>query len=255
MSIDTSDLLDLLESDEKPFASVEETKPTQSNYSSSSSNESSYKKDNYKKNKVDLWGDPNIEPVKLDRSILSSIGKYFAIVQYKGKEGVPNDVLEKMLSASKVFMKSGFVLRFNGETEGFNTKILDIDIARVETYLPWKTFNKDNISLTPKMVRPNEEAYHVAAYYHKKFKELPNSARAILARDVHVLLGENVKNPIKLLLCYSSDGAESIKEINFKVTGYISFSIMICDAMGIPVFNMGKKDALSRLVEFVKTLD
>ena len=252
MSIDTTDLLDLLDSDEKPFKEAEE-KATHSG--TSNSNESSYKKDSYKKNKVDLWGDPTIEPIKLDRSKLASIGKYFAIVQYKGTDGVPDDVLDKMLSISKVLMKSGFMLRFNGETEGFNTKILDIDIARVETYLPWKTFNKDNISLTPKMVRPNEDAYHTAAYYHKKFKELPNSARAILARDVHVLLGENVKNPIKLLLCYSSDGAESIKEINFKVTGYIGFSIMICDAMGIPVFNLGKKDAVSRLVEYIKTLD
>jgi len=241
------DLLALLESDEKPFP-VTETK-------SSETEKPSYeKKERYtgNKNKINLWEDTDIEGVKLERSNFNPLGKYFTILFHKGEDGIPPEIEEKFVEISKLLMAKGFMFRYNGDSEPFTNKVLDIDLGRVEMYLPWKSFNT---TINAKMPKPNEKAYHAAAYYHKAFKKLPNTVRAIISRDVHVLLGENVDNPIKLLLCYSPDGAESIKDIDYKKTGNISFSITIADTLDIPIFNLGNSGALSRMVEYIKSLD
>jgi len=242
------DLLNLLESDDKPFANEETAASKPDTGKQEYKGNNTYQGGN--KNKINLWEDTEIEPTKLDRSKMNPLGKYFTIVFHKGDDAIPPEIEKKFVDISKILMAKGFMLRYNGDQEPFINQVLDIDLARVEMYLPWKSFNT---SITPKMKRPNEKAYHVAAYYHKAFKKLPNPVRAILARDVHVILGENVDNPIKLMLCYSPDGAETIKQIDYKKTGNISFSISICDVLGIPVFNLKNEDAVSRLVELVKT--
>lgn len=238
------DLLDLLESDDKPFKQDENTKPAEptamATYNRNSNN-----------SKINLWEDTDIEPKKVDSADLHSIGKSFTILVFKGENGIPPETVDKLVSITKALTKEGIMFRYNGDNDPIYHKLLDIDLSKVEMYLPWKKFNTD---LTAKMAKPVETAYHYAAYYHKAFKKLPNPVRTLLARDVHVLLGESCRNPIRFLVCYSADGAETIKQINFKTTGNISFSISICDMLNIPVFNLGNKDAVSRLVEYVKTL-
>jgi len=236
-------LLDLLESEDKPFAKEETQSPGQNNTTDYNSKNSS---------KINLWEDTDIEPKKVVTADLHSIGKFFTILVFKGENGIPTETGDKLAGITKVMAKEGILLRYNGDNDPVYNKILDTDLSKVEMYLPWKKFNTN---FTPKMAKPVEAAYHHAAYYHKAFKKLPNPVRTMLARDVHVLLGESCVNPIRFLVCYSSDGAETLKQINFKTTGNISFSISICDMLNIPVFNLGNKDAVSRLVEYVKTIN
>lgn len=229
------DLLDLLESDDKPFAKEQETKP-QERYTE-------------KKDKINLWEDIDIKPIKVDTTELHSVGKTFTFVAFGADDNTA--IAEKISEISKVLLNKGFIFRYNGDNNKVYNKILDIDLSKVEMYIPWKKFNTD---VNAKMSKPEAVAYHHAAEYHKGFKKLPNSVRAILARDVHVLLGESCKNPVRFLLCYSPDGAETIKTLKFATTGNISFSISICDLIGIPVFNLKNDDALSRLSEYLKTI-
>ena len=238
------DLLDLLESEDKPFS--KETEPVGDTNSSAEAN---FKNTS---SKINLWEDADIPPVKVKADDLHSIGKFFTILAFKGESGIPPEIATKLADISKVLMKQGIFFRYNGDNDPLYNKILDTDLSKVEMYIPWKKFNT---SFAAKMTKPVELAYHHAAYYHKAFKKLPNPVRAMLARDIHILLGESCTSPIKLLVCYSSDGAETIKQVDFKTTGNISFSISICDMLGIPVFNLGTKDAVTRLVEYVKTIN
>jgi len=238
------DLLDLVESNDEPFAEdkkevgTEKKEDPKPRYTGNNS-------------KIDYYEDVNIEPHEVDSSKLQSVGKFFNIATYVGDDGMPPEIIDKMYNISKALMDKGFFMRYNGDKASFYNKILDIDLSRVEMYIPWKKYNTN---FTPKMSKPSNESYHNAAYYHKGYKKIGPGGRAMTAITVHTILGESLTNPVKLMICYSSDGAESIKDIDFKTTGFISFPITVCDKLGIPVFNLANDDAVSRLVEYVKSL-
>ena len=69
------------------------------------------------------------------------------------------------------------------------------------------------------------------------------------------MIGKECDKPIDFLICYSEDGADSIKTTNFKTTGPLSFAISVCEQLGIPVFNMKNETALKKLMEYVKTIN
>lgn len=230
------DLLDLYEStDSKPF---KDSQPTQS-----------YNKFDKKPKEKTPWDDINIEPKKIDMTKMVT-GKSFTVIVHKGEDGIKPEIEDRILEISKLLVeKQKYGFRHNGEKYDLYDKIIDVDPSKAESYLPWKKFNEDVTSVIP---RPSLTAYQHAAFYHKAFKKLPNPVRAIISKDIHVILGKECDSPIEFLICFSNDGADSIKSTNFKTTGPLSFPIAVCEQMGIPVFNLKNDGAFKKLVEFIK---
>jgi len=241
MSDTTNDILALMESDDKPFSEHTTT--------------SSKKEDDTdnKGKKIDLWKDTDIPKVKINPDTIHKVDKSYAIFIHKPETGIPKEIGEKLKELTKALATKGFIFRYNGDNEPIFKSILDADNIIVDTYLPWKKFNTDAPNI--KMVRPVEIAYKHASYYHKGFPKLPNNVRTILARDVHVLLGEDCRRAVSFMIAYTPDGCESKSKIDFKTTGNVSFPITIAEEVNIPVFNIKNADAINRLIEYLKTLN
>jgi len=233
------DLLGLLGSNETAFVKKEEPVAQTAGGSTSGA-------------KINLWEDTDIPKVPFNTAHLHNVDKSFTILLHKSEEGLPPQIEDKLIELSKVLLAKGYIFRYNGDNDSTFGKILNIEGGLIDTYLPWKKFNTE---VTPKMIRPVEQAYKHASYYHLAFAKLPNPVRTILARDVHVLTGEDCKRPVRFIVCYTPDGCETKEKINFKTTGNLSFSITIASNINIPVFNLKNDDAVNRLVEYIKTIN
>lgn len=200
-----------------------------------------------------LWEKNDFKPMKIDPETFKKTGKTFSIGFYKPGKDVQEDVLEKFIKIATVLSSRGYVFRYNGtHDDKLQNEIMGISGMISETYLAWKSINK-NIS-TPTLTYPIELAYNISASLHKSFSKLPPNARAIFASKVHSLLGKECNNPSDILLAYNDNGDESItKDTDYKKLGYLSFSLNIAKAAGIPVFNLYNENAIPRLVNLLKT--
>ena len=198
--------------------------------------------------KINLWED-EITPKTVNKDSLLRFNRMFSVMSH-GE--VPGEVIILIEQISKLLISKGFTFRYDGNKQDkLATQAYNASKQRCEIYLPWKGFNKD---VTAKLNRPTELAYHYASGLHNAFNKIPPTVRAIVARNTHVILGDECNTPINLFITWTPDGAEVNKDVDYKVTGNASFFISACDALDIPVFNLKNATAKDRIVEFINTL-
>jgi len=237
--LEENDILDMLESDDKPF--VEQRAKENEEPQSSGK-------------KINFWEETDIPKIKIDPSTIHRVDKSYAILLNIGNVNVPENIQEKIKELVQALSTKGYIFRYSGDTIPFLMKIATSDSTIMDMYVPWKKFNKELPNVTPKLHKMSDKAYGIAAYYHKGFAKLPNGVRAILARDVHILLGEDCKRAVSFMITYTEDGCESKDKIDYKTTGTVSFGITIASEANIPIFNLKNDDAISRLIEYIKTI-
>lgn len=200
------------------------------------------------------WKDTTIKAVPLDAIAMDQGVKAFTFA-YNDREGeLTDDVIEKVKRVIKPLAERGYTFRawFNGSSTT-GDKILSVATDTpldVEWYLPTRNWNT-NITKPTSSV-DTELAYQIAKGLHKSYDKIPDFVRALCARDVELVLSKTCKSPIKFLLIYSPCGSETIgKNVDFKKLGQLVFLIRMCSQLNIPVFNLGKEDAIKRLQEFL----
>lgn len=240
------DLFDILDSTEAPVSEVKTTTSTE--LSNASDTKVEDKKFVKKEGKKDLWED-EIEAVKINKENLLRFNRMFTIASF-GE--VPGETIVLIDQLSKSLHSKGFTFRFDGHIrDKASTAGYKACKDRSETYLPWKSFNKE---VTPKLTRPSEKAYGYASGLHTKFNDLPPTVRAMLARNIHVVMGDECNTPVNLCIIYTADGAETKQDIKYATTGNMAFFIYACEALDIPVFNLKNDSAKERIVEFLNSM-
>lgn len=230
-------MLELLGSDERPFAKLKAQDKQQDNKG------------------PNLWEKDDWKPVAINLSSFEKTGKSFAIsYQFKDNKVLP-EVKEKFIELAKALGKLGYVFRYDGgKDDDVDNAILNIEGLSVETYIPWAKFNPD--IKTPTLSKPTEKAYGVAAGAHKIFNKLKPAIRTILAKKVHTMLGTELTNPLTVMITYSECGSEVLtKKMDYKVTGNVVFYLKVCEDSNISVFNIKNTDAVKRLIEYLKTYE
>lgn len=237
------DLLELLGSDEKPFQSKETNTTTE---------RKPYTGGNDKPKQENYWDKEDIAPVKIDASKFSKSEKTYSVCVYVGNEKLPSDVKEKIIEISKVLLTKGYKFRHYGSADDeLQNAIIDIEIGSKETYIPWKKFNP-NIT-KPILSLGTGTAYGIGLDNHKVFMKLPAPVRAVLANNVHVMLGKDCNDPLDLLISYTKCGSEHLtKKMDYKLTGSLTFFLSVCGESNIPVFNIKNEDCIKRISDFLK---
>lgn len=201
-----------------------------------------------------LWNRKDIQPVKVDPSKFQQNRPLTFTIAVPSGLTLPEDARKKLMGIATFLCKKGFTYRSGaGDKDMFQMSILNLDGVTSEVYLPWKKFNLEIDN--PTMASPEEIAYATAVGLHSKFYDMKESVRAILAKDVHVILGKRCVVPITMLIVYTPNGEEGItKKMEYKGLGSIPFFFKITEAAGIPTFNISKDDAMSRMDMFIKDL-
>lgn len=200
-----------------------------------------------KKKRFDPFKD-SVEPIEVNRESLKRFDRTFTIA---GE--FPEDIATLLDRIAEKLYAKGFTFRYSGDTRSKSaTSVYQITKERCEIYLPWKKYNQ---SVEATVAYPKDKAYQIAANYHGKINDMSGTVKGFIAREAHMVLGEKLDTPLSILICYSEDGAEVSKGMDFKKNSKTAFFIKMCEDLDIPVFNLRNGDAKDRLIDYIKTLD
>ena len=144
--------------------------------------------------------------------------KYYAGI---GSRETPADVMVRMTTIARRLAGLGYVLR-SGGADGADTAFEDGAGQAKEIWVPWIGF-RDN----PSTLTPVPDAFPIAEKYHPNWQRCSPAARKLHARNVHQVLGADLRTPVEFVLCWTKDGG---------VSGGTGQAIRIALGMQIPVY-------------------
>jgi hypothetical protein len=115
--------------------------------------------------------------------------------------------------------------------------------------LPWKGFNGS----TSPYAKHNEAAFQVASVIHPAWSFLKPAAKQLAARNMQQIMGEDMNNPVKCVICWTRDGARTHREYSHK-TGGTGTAIALASLFDIPVFNLKRPLDHDMAVEFLQSV-
>lgn len=162
-----------------------------------------------------------------------------------GNPDTPYTVQNQISGLASKLEDLGFTLRSDGGQGGSEAFLRSVKELK-EIIIPWKKFNGQE----SKFCKNKPEAVDIVRKFAPSFDTLKESVQAIIASKAHLVLGPDLLQPAKFLVCWSSDGIEDGKKRTAK-TGYVGTPLSIAGAYDIPIFNLKNPDALDRLKQFL----
>ena len=163
------------------------------------------------------------------------------------------------------FAKEGFIVR-HGDAVGSDRIFRDEfrNRGKQEIYIPWKSFI-DDYDYSADMgdcVLGEINVYCISDYDKKSIKEINHilkecglyfkkeSTTKLVQRNVLQVLGKDLQTPSEFVICWTPDGAESLKDIS-KDTGGSRVAIGVADLFDIPVYNIKNNDTLEYITDVI----
>lgn len=137
--------------------------------------------------------------------------------------------------------KKGYILR-SGAAEGAD-QYFESGVSKdknKEIYLPWEGFN---YHISP-LYRNSMAAYKLAAKHHPRWSQLSIGARKLHTRNVHQVLGKDLKTPSDFVVCWTKDGLPS---------GGTGQAIRIAQSYGIQVYNLFNTEDKAAFLDLINT--
>lgn len=174
-----------------------------------------------------------------------------------GSRKTPPGVLAIMVEAAQRLAAEGFILRSGcalGADQAFQRGAY-LAPGKAQLFLPHEKFHVGPVHWGWHEVfpAPSREAYQIASRVHPAWEILGEFARAAHARNAHQILGPSLDEPVRFVICWTPDGAESDKEVT-RATGGTGTAIRLAGMHGIPVVNLGAPGASRNAKEVVKDL-
>lgn len=118
-----------------------------------------------------------------------------------GSRETPSEILKLMTKIAEKQNVDGLILR-SGGADGADTAFERGAGSRKEIWVPWIGFNDH-----PSTNIPKPAAYEMAAKFHPAWHKCSLGARKLHARNVHQVLGRDLKTPITKVICWTKDAA------------------------------------------------
>lgn len=147
-----------------------------------------------------------------------------------GSRSTPEKYLEVCRKIAIFMSNRGYILRSGGAVgadAAFESGCNQVGGLK-EIYLPWKNYNYNKSEL----YNISKNCYKLAKQFHPCYNKLSSGAAKLIARDGMQVLGKELNDPTKLLICY----AEIIN--NEEVKGGTGQAVRIARYYDIPVVNL-----------------
>lgn len=186
--------------------------------------------------------------------------KYYTGV---GSRSTPKDIMQLMSSLAYKLAGEGYILR-SGAAQGADTAFEDgckeywLDSSMnmcptlAQIYIPWSSFAtpeeyyKDWYRVLDRMPN-NAKAYEIASQTHPAWNRCSRGAKALHARNVYQVLGNNLASPSQFLVCWApvyKDG---------RPKGGTATAWNLAEKVGVKhLFNLYKDEDRKRIEEWVK---
>jgi hypothetical protein len=148
-----------------------------------------------------------------------------------GSRETPADILNAMTNIATKLSATGWLLR-SGAADGADTAFETGALPQLrEIHLPWSGYNHRYVEHDAYCIVPpeDERVSRIAAQHHPVLHKLGRPVRAMMCRNVTIILGLDLKTPAKMVICWTPNG---------KLKGGTAQGIRVAEAFGIPVFNL-----------------
>lgn len=163
-----------------------------------------------------------------------------------GSRETPADILELMTNIARELHDLDFTL-YSGAANGADTAFYLGSGDKNRIYVPWEKFN----NFHERQYLPIPAAFTIASLVHPAWNNLSYPAQKLMARNSHQVLREDLASPVKFVVCWTVDGAETTKQRSPK-TGGTGQAIDLASRIGIPVVNLANHNAMDRLNDLLQ---
>lgn len=148
-------------------------------------------------------------------------------------------ILDLMWRTAVVLRRNGWTCR-SGHANGADRSFEDGARQEAEIYLPFPGYNGRVVWARSVVDRPQSEAYTIASGLHPNWSACSSDARALHARNVHILCGPDVTKPelARFMICWTPGARE---------VGGTGMSIRIAEYFGVEIFNLALAHHRERL--------
>lgn len=137
------------------------------------------------------------------------------------------------------------------------SKLVSIEMRienKMQIFLPFPTLNDVRHDGVNYIYDLHDELFEVAKDFHPRYNKLKQPAKNMMARNGQQVLGRDLDDPSKFIVCYTENG---------EVKGGTGQALRIAEYYRIPVFNLGNYEShqdrpeyiLARFQEFLNQLD
>lgn len=156
-----------------------------------------------------------------------------------GSRRTPSDILDLMERLATRLASAGWRLR-SGHAEGADQAFERGAAGHADLFLPWPGFNHRPKPVGRVHSTPTASVYDIARDHHPAWGRLRDPVRAMMARNVHQVLGWPGEPPSVFVVCWTPDGATTAQEATQR-TGGTGQAIRLADHHGIPVLNLARQ--------------
>lgn len=166
-----------------------------------------------------------------------------------GSRRTPPHILELMTECGRLLAAGGWTLR-SGGADGADTAFANgaYECApKVEIYLPWGRYNEHRVA---RLYSPTAAAYTLSGRHHPAWDRLSPEERTLHARNAHIILGPNLDDPVRMVVCWTPDGSLNGRGPKSGGTGQ-ALRIAVSEAPRAEVFNLAREDHRTRVWKFI----
>jgi hypothetical protein len=156
-----------------------------------------------------------------------------------GSRDTPKPIVLKMEEIAVILCNAGYILR-SGGADGADTafeKGVDSTLDKSSrlmppkrVYIPWKEFGNRKDSQEGDIYKIDIKAFAMASRIHPTWDRLAPSHKRLHARNIHQVLGDDLKTRSRFLICWTEDG---------QLIGGTRTAIVCARVYKVPVYNLG----------------
>lgn len=151
-----------------------------------------------------------------------------------GARDTPPDVAQFMSMLATTWRTEGRILR-SGRSGSADLAFERSAYGQAELFEPWPRFEAPEAPVDATIYHsPTQRAFDMAADYHPRWDRCSAGARALLARNCHVILGRELIDPVGVVVCFTKDATLT----GLGSSGGTAHALRIAHAHKVKVYNL-----------------
>jgi hypothetical protein len=160
-----------------------------------------------------------------------------------GSREAPKSVLAAMERIGQRMASNGWTLssgNCEGPDQAFAKGANTSHPSRIILWLPWASYEIANIHEDNTVhFTPTASAIVMAEKYHPNWRACTDGAKKLHARNMHIMLGQDLNSPVEMVVCWTPHG---------QMIGGTSQALRLAKSMKIPIYNIAAEEQLRALM-------